>query len=225
MKKKKKSGVFNYIWLRIWTLKFLSCKKISNADKAVTVPIRLNTFRIKSFKSWLEREAWKEWFTCKLRKSRLLRQILQTAGEVPKVNLLVATLVAIVTFAAAFQLPGGYNDNGLAILGKNTDFRSFMVFDALAFGFSASSILIHFLAPYIPKSMNVDYPRLLLLVVTKFIITFMLLTYICGILAVAAENSGFSIGIYACVWYSFCIPLMFLLVYFLRNSYRRTRSI
>ncbi|KAK7818410.1 hypothetical protein CFP56_041405 [Quercus suber] len=42
----------------------------------------------------------------------LLRQILQTAEEMPKVNLLVATLFAIVTFAAAFQLPGGYNDNG-----------------------------------------------------------------------------------------------------------------
>ena len=142
----------------------------------------------------------------------------------PKVNLLVATLVATVTFAAAFQLPGGYNDNGLAILRKNRDFRSFMVFDSLAFGFSTSSILIHFLAPYIPKSMNVNYPRRLLLVVTKFIITFMLLTYICGILAVFAENSGFSNCIYACVWYSFCIPLMFLLVYFLRYSYRRTRS-
>ena len=141
----------------------------------------------------------------------------------PKVNLLVATLVATVTFAEAFQLPGGYNDNGLAILRKNRDFRSFMVFDSLAFGFSTSSILIHFLAPYIPKSMNVNYPRLLL-VVTKFIITFMLLTYICGILAVFAENSKFYHNFYACVWYSFCMPLMFLLVYFLRNSYRRTCS-
>ena len=92
------------------------------------------------------------------------------AEEMPEVNLLVATLVATVTFAAAFQLPGGHNDNGLAILRKNTDFRSFMEFDSLAFGFSASSILIHFLAPQIPKSMNVNYPRLLHLFVTESII-------------------------------------------------------
>ena len=54
---------------------------------------------------------------------------MQTAKEMRNVNLLVATLVATVTFAAAFQVPGGYDGNGKANLQKSRDFRIFMIFD------------------------------------------------------------------------------------------------
>ena len=55
-------------------------------------------------------------------------------------NLVVATIIATVTFAAAFQVPGEYEDKtGLAVLRKNKHFRTFMIFDCLAFGTSACS--------------------------------------------------------------------------------------
>lgn len=48
---------------------------------------------------------------------------------------LVAILIATITFAAAFTLPGGYSSNagseGLPIMAKNLAFQAFLIFDTL----------------------------------------------------------------------------------------------
>nr|POE84846.1 ankyrin repeat-containing protein [Quercus suber] len=64
--------------------------------------------------------------------------------ELRKYNALVMTLITTVTFAAAFQVPGGYDDNGKAILAKSKDFRNFLIFDTFSFGSSTFSLLIYF---------------------------------------------------------------------------------
>uniref|UniRef100_A0A2N9GUC5 PGG domain-containing protein n=1 Tax=Fagus sylvatica TaxID=28930 RepID=A0A2N9GUC5_FAGSY len=60
-------------------------------------------------------------------------------------HLLVATLIATVTFTAAFTVPGGYQsqgvDEGLAVLGKSAAFGAFLIANTLAFGLSMTSIL------------------------------------------------------------------------------------
>ena len=70
--------------------------------------------------------------------------------EGSETHLLVATLIATVTFTAAFTVPGGYQsqgvDEGLAVLGKKTSFRVFLIANTLAFGLSITSILFHFFA-------------------------------------------------------------------------------
>ncbi|WCJ23932.1 Ankyrin repeat family protein [Euphorbia peplus] len=67
-------------------------------------------------------------------------------------HILVAALVATVTFAAAFTLPGGYisDENhsklqGTPILIRNLAFKAFVVTDAVAMVLSTSSVFIHFL--------------------------------------------------------------------------------
>ena len=45
--------------------------------------------------------------------------------KMAEVNFLVATIIAGVTFSALIQVPGGYNENGKAILSKNKDFKNF----------------------------------------------------------------------------------------------------
>jgi hypothetical protein len=70
---------------------------------------------------------------------------------VSQTNLLIATLIATVTFTAAFTVPGGYHQNqgedeGLAVFGKRASFRAFLIANTLAFGLSITSILVHFYA-------------------------------------------------------------------------------
>ncbi|KAL6342646.1 hypothetical protein AAG906_012512 [Vitis piasezkii] len=55
-------------------------------------------------------------------------------------HLIVAALVATVTFAAGFTLPGGYNDNGMAILTKRAAFKAFIVTDTIAVILSVSAV-------------------------------------------------------------------------------------
>uniref|UniRef100_A0A2N9GPB7 PGG domain-containing protein n=1 Tax=Fagus sylvatica TaxID=28930 RepID=A0A2N9GPB7_FAGSY len=79
--------------------------------------------------------------------------------DMANVNLLVATIIATVTFAAAFQVPGGFNENGLAILSKNEVFKNFLIFDSLACGISAVSIFVNFAYPFLAKATRVHIPN------------------------------------------------------------------
>ena len=72
--------------------------------------------------------------------------------EASESHLVVAALIATVTFAAAFTLPGGYKSDteddpnkGTAILSKNAAFQSFVVSDAIAMVLSLSAVFVHFI--------------------------------------------------------------------------------
>ncbi|CAL5392624.1 unnamed protein product [Camellia sinensis] len=64
-------------------------------------------------------------------------------------HLIVATLIATVTFAAGFTMPGGYNSNdgpnqGMAILTREAAFKAFVVIDSMAMILSTCAILVYF---------------------------------------------------------------------------------
>ena len=66
-------------------------------------------------------------------------------------NMLAATLIATVSFTAAFTVPGGYNQNGsvhegLAVLRKTSASRVFLIANTLAFALSTTTVFLHFLA-------------------------------------------------------------------------------
>jgi hypothetical protein len=61
-------------------------------------------------------------------------------------HLVVAALIATVTFAAAFTLPGGYkSDRGTAILAKKAAFIVFVISDTISMVLSILAVFIHFL--------------------------------------------------------------------------------
>ncbi|KAK0607825.1 hypothetical protein LWI29_021166 [Acer saccharum] len=64
-------------------------------------------------------------------------------------HLIVAALIATVTFTAAFTLPGGMiqegDKEGTAILSKKAAFQAFVITDALAMVLSLSAVFAHFL--------------------------------------------------------------------------------
>ncbi|KAK3433980.1 hypothetical protein EUGRSUZ_D01254 [Eucalyptus grandis] len=59
-------------------------------------------------------------------------------------QLLVAGLIATVSFAAAFTVPGGYNDDGMAVHAGRPFFKTFVMSNNLAFLFSAVAIFLHY---------------------------------------------------------------------------------
>lgn len=109
-----------------------------------------------------------------------------------KYNVLVMTLITTVTFAAAFQVPGGYDANGKANLVKSRDFRNFLIFDTLSFGSSAGSLLIYFFMPVIQQMTSVQKYMVQTVAIWLSILslTFMLFAFIAGVSAVLDEKSS-----------------------------------
>lgn len=127
-------------------------------------------------------------------------------------NIVVATLVATVTFAAAFQVPGGYDDNGHPILSEKKNFIWFMIFDSLAFGFSAASAFIQFFASIIPKKCIFLYPKRLILLLNELGIMMALGAFLCGVRAVLAEKSSLAMALGFCALGSFLCSIMGILI-------------
>ena len=71
-------------------------------------------------------------------------------------HLVVATLIATVTFAAGFTLPGGTiqegEHQGTPILKHNPAFQAFIVTDTIAMVLSSTAVLIDLLAAITPST-------------------------------------------------------------------------
>ena len=135
--------------------------------------------------------------------------------ELKKYNFLVMTLITTVTFAAAFQVPGGYDGHGKANLVNGSDFRKFLIYDSLSFGTSAFSLLIYFATPIIQKMTSVQdiVPQVTALLST-ISLAFMILAFSAGVQAVLEEKSSLYSLINFTIAYSVTIPanLLYLLI-------------
>ncbi|PON52305.1 Transmembrane protein [Parasponia andersonii] len=146
--------------------------------------------------------------------------------NVVNINLVVATIIASITFAAAIQVPGGYDDTGMAILRDKTSFRYFLVYDSMAFGFSAASMFIHYLASFhsgFVQDMQL-YPISSVMILTYASIASSVLAFVMSTKSVletrssqlefpfSFDNLGLA-GIIACS--AFCIPICLFLIRFL----------
>ena len=134
----------------------------------------------------------------------------QIWSELSDANLVVATIIATVTFSAAFQVPGGYQSDGMAVLRKEKYFRLYLISDALSFGFAAASMFVTFFTGLFGANSGFSYPRRWVTFLTGISVWFMVFAFMLGTSAVMAEDSGFA-GLarsVACV--SFIWPVVFL---------------
>ena len=129
-------------------------------------------------------------------------EILRSAGET---NLLVATIIATVTFTAAFTTPGGYESGGiypgLAVLSKQAAFKAFVIANALAFGFSTASILVYMFSAHVRRALS--YPDRIAkteraLQLAKYSIVALLIAFISGTYAVVPPSLGIAEAIIIC---------------------------
>ena len=123
-------------------------------------------------------------------------------------NLVVATIIATVTFTAAFTVPGGYEsggvNSGLAVLSKRAAFKAFMIADAFAFGFSTASILVSLDSVNIILALQFRDRKSkahLALLLSRHSILALLIAFISGTYAVVPHSLGIFVVAIICFGY------------------------
>jgi hypothetical protein len=143
-------------------------------------------------------------------------------------HLVVAALIATVTFAAAFTVPGGYKSNqGTAILAKKTAFIAFIISDTISMVLSICAVFIHFYMAYFQGLEIIDKVTTtkLLSCAMLFIgigMETMILAFIMGIYAVLDPYSGLAISVYVIGWG--CVLFFVCFLFWIKHKVKITRK-
>ncbi|KAL5546520.1 hypothetical protein UlMin_006207 [Ulmus minor] len=190
-------------------------------------------------RAWWKSRKKQEWnsytrkkYTKHLKKQEKHQSLLVKKNEseyiknVATVNLIVATIITSITFAAFLSMPGGYdNKNGMPMLRKIFPFRFFLVTNYLAFGFATSSMFIHFLWPLFSRYWS--YPGGLVIFLTVFSIFCAVLALggvICAVLTGKKTNTNSDEILWLLIIigsFSFIIPIFY---FFYSTNFRITRA-
>jgi hypothetical protein len=143
-------------------------------------------------------------------------------------HLVVAALIATVTFAAAFTVPGGYKSNqGTAILAKKNAFIAFIISDTISMVLSICAVFIHFYMAYFQGLEIIDKVTTtkLLSCAMLFIgigMETMILAFIMGIYAVLDPYSGLAISVYVIGWG--CVLFFVCFLFWIKHKVKITRK-
>ncbi|KAJ8747876.1 hypothetical protein K2173_013044 [Erythroxylum novogranatense] len=116
--------------------------------------------------------------------------ILKHLKDMATTNLLVATIVATVTFIAALLVPGGYKTDEQGSLAQKVGFGVFMIATCLAFGLSTASIFLHFGASGVKRDYIAAYLIKYAFLFNEWSIYGMVLAFLAGTSLVLAGSVG-----------------------------------
>ncbi|XP_050377099.1 ankyrin repeat-containing protein NPR4-like [Argentina anserina] len=125
--------------------------------------------------------------------------------EIKESHLVVSTLIATVTFAAGFTVPGGYQsekgpDQGFAILSRNAAFQAFVITNTLAMTMSSCAVLIRFFIPLQRREFTFGtVPFGTAIFLTMYALVAMVVAFLTGTYAVLGGHSSFGLAIAALV--------------------------
>ncbi|OMO71950.1 hypothetical protein CCACVL1_18013 [Corchorus capsularis] len=123
-----------------------------------------------------------------------------------EIHLLIAMLIATVTFQAAFTMPGGYKDDGTPQFMQKSAFKSFIIFNSIAFIFSIATVFIQFATSKFSYYLRSRYSRLAEVMIFIAVVG-MLLAFASGMYVELASYIGLSLVAYILV-------ACFLLIYY-----------
>ncbi|KAA8548745.1 hypothetical protein F0562_000429 [Nyssa sinensis] len=144
-------------------------------------------------------------------------------------HLIVAALIATVTFAAGFTVPGGYDSNendkileGTPILLRKAAFKTFVISDNVAMICSTCAIFLHFIASaYASKERvlnHIAYASFLILISMGATV----IAFITGLYTVLIPSMG--LAALSCIIGCLSFPLYFFLLRNLYVSFMRGRT-
>ncbi|XP_057990989.1 protein ACCELERATED CELL DEATH 6 [Hevea brasiliensis] len=138
-------------------------------------------------------------------------ELMSSHQKVSESHQIVATLIATVTFAAGFTLPGGYSDEdgldeGTAVLTRKSAFKTFLVTDTIALALSIFVVLIHFILAVQPTNRKFYFLFLWAFLFTVLAMTLMAVAFMAGVYAVMPHSSS-GLGTTICVIGS-CLALL-----------------
>ncbi|XP_021623387.1 ankyrin repeat-containing protein ITN1 isoform X3 [Manihot esculenta] len=124
-------------------------------------------------------------------------------------NILVSTLIATVSFAAAFTLPGGYKndgpDEGLPVFIKKASFRAFVVSNTIAFSCSIASLIFHNFTALLVKRNTIAFWTYFAMVFSSFAICGMFIAFIAGSFAVLGDCTALIMAIFLICCFMFAL--------------------
>ncbi|KAF8391806.1 hypothetical protein HHK36_022040 [Tetracentron sinense] len=120
-----------------------------------------------------------------------------------KPQIIVATLIATVTFAAAFQVPGGYkSDDGRATLARKAAFQAFVITDAIALTCSMTAVFLNFIMPLLRGRWPLKTIRFVA-ILSLIAMVAMLVAFVSGLYVVLTNSLW--LAIFTCfVVFGFC---------------------
>ncbi|GFY84993.1 ankyrin repeat family protein [Actinidia rufa] len=131
----------------------------------------------------------------------------QRQGDINKFgdnNMIVAALIATVSFAAGFTLPGGYDGNagpkqGMAVLVRKAAFKAFVISNAMAVICSTSALFVFLIGSFYKKQTKIltRYAIGFFLMIISLVA--MMIAFITGTYAVLATTPGLGLAIAICV--------------------------
>ncbi|KAL6224604.1 hypothetical protein ACLB2K_003459 [Fragaria x ananassa] len=123
-------------------------------------------------------------------------------GKLKDTHLVVATLIATVSFAAGFTMPGGYqsdkgSDQGFAILARSAAFQAFVITNTIAMTLSSCSVMLHLYSIRFITRRVMSEAYYFLYALTMLAVIAMVIAFITGTYAVLGHSSW--LGITVCV--------------------------
>ncbi|KAB2618239.1 ankyrin repeat-containing protein [Pyrus ussuriensis x Pyrus communis] len=142
----------------------------------------------------------------KVEENQISKDIGKGLQKAKETHLVVATLIATVTFAAGFTMPGGYQsekgpNQGSVFLSRNAAFKAFVITDTIAMAMSSCSVLVLLYSSIHTKAnfKNQIFGTFHLAVsLTMWALVAMVVSFITGIYAVLGGHSP-GLAVAACV--------------------------
>ncbi|XP_074272367.1 protein ACCELERATED CELL DEATH 6-like [Silene latifolia] len=173
---------------------------------------------------------------------RKVEDKISTLKKANETRLVVAALIATVSFTAGFTVPGGFfqnnpdntknaNSTGLAVLGKHPAFQAFLVSDTVAFTLSSLAIICYFVVAREEAFVTVDNLSISAHLLNSISLGALMIAFVSGVCAVVTNSPVLvaTVIIVSLFYFYFYLNLLLgtfggLLAFMTRNSSKKARE-